>query len=151
MQGETYATAIGELRNGRKTSHWVWYVFPQIMLGRSDFAAHYAIESCCQAVEYLRHPLLGPRYQESVAAVTQHVLAPGRADVDRGLAGVLGGIDATKFVSSLTLFAEVARVKNQDDLRPLVETLDRWYATGMKACGKTLDFIVQSGDWARHC
>ena len=70
-QGGTYDRALAELRAGRKTSHWMWFVFPQIAgLGRSPMAQRYAIASLDEARAYLDHPVLGPRLRECAAALT---------------------------------------------------------------------------------
>ena len=99
--GGTYDQAVAELRRGRKTSHWMWFVFPQIAgLGRSAMAQAYAIGSLAEARAYLAHPLLGPRLHECVAAVLEHV--------DRSAEAIFGGIDALKLRSSMTLFARAA-------------------------------------------
>ena len=96
--GGTYTQALRELRAGRKTSHWMWFVFPQVAgLGRSSTAQAYAIASLQEARDYLAHPVLGPRLRESVAAVLTHT--------DRTAEQVFGGIDALKLRSSMTLFA----------------------------------------------
>ena len=95
----TYDRALSELRDGRKTSHWMWFVFPQIAgLGRSATAQHYAIGSIGEARAYLAHPVLGPRLCESVDVL----LALPTADAE----AVFGGVDALKARSSLTLFAQ---------------------------------------------
>jgi uncharacterized protein (DUF1810 family) len=88
---------VSELRNGRKTSHWMWYVFPQVKgLGRSWMANEYAIASLAEAQAYLRHPVLGARLIECA----QLMLA-----IDgKSAAEVLGSIDAMKLRSSMTLF-----------------------------------------------
>ncbi len=113
-QASHYDQAIGELRRGRKTSHWMWFVFPQIAgLGRSETARFYAIGSVDEARAYLAHPLLGTRLIEATAAVTA---APGSAEA------VLGAIDAIKLRSSMTLFAAVA-----DDPAPFRAALDRFF------------------------
>ena len=92
---------LAELRAGRKRSHWMWFVFPQIEgLGFSAMAARYAIASRAEAIAYLRHPVLGPRLVEC----TKLFLA-----VDGGsLQAILGSPDDLKFCSSMTLFAETA-------------------------------------------
>jgi len=96
--GGTYEQALRELRAGRKTSHWMWFVFPQIAgLGHSSMAQAYAITSLEQARAYLAHPVLGPRLRACTAAVLTHT--------DRSAEQVLGGIDALKLRSSMTLFA----------------------------------------------
>lgn len=110
----SYKTALGELQRGAKRSHWMWYVFPQIAgLGRSPTAQHFAIRSVDEALAYLDHPLLGPRYLECVAALQDLPTSDPVA--------VLGDIDAMKLRSSLTLFEAV---------RPnslLAAALDRWF------------------------
>ena len=96
--GGTYDRALRELRAGRKTSHWMWFVFPQVAgLGHSSMAQAYAIASLDQARDYLAHPVLGPRLRECTAAVLSHP--------DRSAEQILGGIDALKLRSSMTLFA----------------------------------------------
>jgi len=113
-QEETYDTALGELRTGRKQSHWIWFVFPQLAgLGSSPTAQHYAIRSLEEAQAYLAHPILGGRLHESLKAL--QLLEPTSAE------SVFGSLDAMKFRSSLTLFAEA-------DGDPIVEAaLDRWF------------------------
>jgi uncharacterized protein (DUF1810 family) len=100
-RGGTYDRALAELRDGRKTSHWMWFVFPQIAgLGTSPMAQRYAIASLDEARAYLAHPVLGARLRESASALT------GLAT--RSPEEVLGGIDAIKLRSSMTLFARAA-------------------------------------------
>lgn len=97
----TYAQALRELRAGRKTTHWMWFVFPQIAgLGHSAMARAYAILSVDEARAYLAHPVLGPRLRECTGAL----LALGGVTAE----SVLGGIDAMKLRSSMTLFARAA-------------------------------------------
>jgi uncharacterized protein (DUF1810 family) len=99
--GGTYARALDELRAGRKTSHWMWFVFPQIAgLGHSPTAVRFAISGLDEARAYLAHPVLGPRLREAAQALTE---LPGRSPEY-----VLGGIDALKLRSSMTLFARAA-------------------------------------------
>jgi uncharacterized protein (DUF1810 family) len=100
-RGGTYDGALAELRDGRKTSHWMWFVFPQITgLGSSPMAQRYAISSLDEARAYLAHPVLGDRLRESARALT-------RLDT-RSPDEVLGGIDAMKLRSSMTLFMRAA-------------------------------------------
>jgi uncharacterized protein (DUF1810 family) len=69
-RGGTYQRAVAELRNGRKTSHWMWFIFPQIAgLGRSAMAQAYAISDLAEAQAYLAHPVLGPRLIECAEIV----------------------------------------------------------------------------------
>lgn len=96
-EGGTYDQALAELRRGQKTSHWMWFVFPQIAgLGRSSMARRYAIGSLVEARSYLAHPVLGARLR--VCASTLLELADPAAE------HVFGGIDAVKLASSMTLF-----------------------------------------------
>jgi uncharacterized protein (DUF1810 family) len=106
-----YDTALAEIRAGRKTSHWIWYTFPQIEgLGRSSTARAYAIRDLAEACEYLRDPLLRARYEEIAAAVSDQ-LAQGVS-----LETLMGGrIDALKLVSSLTLFRAAAQRLARED------------------------------------
>ncbi len=99
--GATYDHAVAELRGGRKTSHWMWFVFPQIAgLGYSPTSRTYAITSLDEARAYLSHPVLGPRLTECAATLA-------------GLAGrtaeqIFGEVDAMKLQSSMTLFMHAA-------------------------------------------
>lgn len=114
-QVTSFATALAELRSGRKQSHWMWYVFPQIAgLGRSQTAIFYAIADAQEARAYLAHPLLGPRLIDAVAAA---ITAPGSAEA------IFGTVDAMKLRSSLTLFATVA-----DDPAPFRKGLERFFS-----------------------
>ena len=95
----TYDQALAELRAGRKTSHWMWFVFPQIAgLGRSAVAQAYAIADLDEARAYLQHPVLGPRLVTAAETLLTHR--------DRSADSILGGIDAIKLRSSMTLFAQ---------------------------------------------
>jgi uncharacterized protein (DUF1810 family) len=97
-QGGTYDAAVGELRAGRKRSHWMWFVFPQIAgLGESPTSRKYAISSLEEARAYLAHPVLGRRLKDAARFVAE---LRGRTAED-----IFGGIDAIKLRSSMTLFA----------------------------------------------
>jgi uncharacterized protein (DUF1810 family) len=99
--GGTYERALTELRAGHKTSHWMWFVFPQRAgLGQSEMSRTYAIASPEEARAYLDHPILGPRLVESAEALLAHRAKSARE--------VLGEIDAVKLRSSMTLFSRVA-------------------------------------------
>ena len=99
--GGTYDAALAELRRGRKTSHWMWFVFPQLAgLGRSPTARRFALSGGDEARAYLAHPVLGPRLRECAQALTALPTADPVA--------VLGSVDAQKLRSSMTLFALVA-------------------------------------------
>lgn len=100
-QGRNYDVAVAELRAGRKDSHWMWYVFPQIAgLGVSAMAQTYAIGSLAEARAYLAHPVLGARLVDCVAAL---VALKGRSARE-----IFGRPDDVKLRSSLTLFAQAA-------------------------------------------
>jgi uncharacterized protein (DUF1810 family) len=100
-RGDIYDRALAELRAGRKTSHWMWFVFPQITgLGRSPMAQEFAIASLAEAKAYLAHPVLGPRLVECADALTT---LSGHTAED-----IFGSIDAIKLRSSMTLFARAA-------------------------------------------
>ena len=99
--GGTYQRAVAELRRGRKASHWVWFVFPQIAgLGYSPASRTYAITGLAEARAYLAHPVLGPRLAECAG-----ILA-GRQD--RTAEQIFGEVDALKLCSSMTLFSRAA-------------------------------------------
>lgn len=96
-QENSHADAVAELRRGRKTSHWMWFIFPQLRaLGRSATAQHYGITSLAEAEAYLRHPLLAARLAEACDTL---LAANGSAEA------ILGAVDAMKLRSSMTLFA----------------------------------------------
>ncbi|HEY2258809.1 MAG TPA: DUF1810 domain-containing protein [Solirubrobacteraceae bacterium] len=99
--GDTYASAVEEIRAGRKVSHWMWFVFPQIAgLGHSPVARRYAISSLDEARDYLAHPVLGPRLLECARILTEQ---GGRTAEE-----VFGSVDAQKLQSSMTLFSLAA-------------------------------------------
>jgi uncharacterized protein (DUF1810 family) len=100
-QASCYDRVLAELRRGHKSTHWMWFIFPQIAgLGRSPSAQFYALASLDEARAYLNHPVLGPRLIECAAAANA---VPGGSAYD-----IFGGIDEAKFRSSLTLFAAAA-------------------------------------------
>jgi uncharacterized protein (DUF1810 family) len=114
-QAHAYDGALRELRAGRKTGHWIWYVFPQLTgLGMSDLSRYYAIRSLDEARAYLDHPVLGPRLRACAEALLAVEDAPAEA--------ILGPVDAMKVRSSVTLFH---RADPLDPLFPAV--LDRFY------------------------
>jgi uncharacterized protein (DUF1810 family) len=114
-QAGVFEQVCSELRQGRKRSHWMWFVFPQIKgLGNSATAQLYAISSCEEAEAYLQHSLLGPRLLECTRLVTQ---VEGRS-----IEEILGFPDNLKFRSSMTLFAHAAR-----DKRIFLEALSKYF------------------------
>src|SRR3990172_8554228 len=108
-----FAAALAELRAGRKTGHWIWYVFPQLAgLGRSSTATYFGLADAGEAALYLRDPVLGPRLG---AAVHAHLTGQRPAR----LQALMGSpVDALKLVSCLTLFRHVARALSTSDPRP---------------------------------
>lgn len=115
-QAAQYAAALAELRAGRKRTHWIWYVLPQIQgLGSSAMSVRYAISGLPEAGAYLDHPTLGTRLRECVAAMNAHTGSTAVA--------ILGDIDAKKFHSCVTLFARVAEAGS-----PFHEALAKYFA-----------------------
>lgn len=115
-QAPVYETALAELRAGRKRTHWMWFVFPQIAgLGHSPMAQHYAISGLGEAKAYLAHPLLGSRLEECTKVVKAHTR--------RSAHEIFGAPDDMKFRSCLTLFSHAA-----PDGRLFRETLQQFYA-----------------------
>lgn len=114
-QQAVYPRVVAELRAGRKQSHWMWFIFPQIEgLGHSAMAQRYAIGSRAEAVAYLEHPLLGPRLRECTRLVN--------AVADKDIHAILGSPDDMKFKSSMTLFARAAA-----DNADFAAALDKYY------------------------
>jgi uncharacterized protein (DUF1810 family) len=112
---QTYRQAVAELRRGRKTSHWMWFIFPQIAgLGRSPIAQLYAIADLAEARAYLAHPVLGPRLVECAAIVASHEGPTAEQ--------IFGGIDAMKLRSSMTLFARA-----DEDQPVFTAVLDQYF------------------------
>ena len=112
---QTYDQAVRELRRGRKTSHWMWFVFPQIAgLGHSPMAQAYAIADLAGARAYLAHPVLGPRLVECAEIVASHSGSTAEQ--------IFGGIDAMKLRSSMTLFARAA-----EDQPVFAAVLDQYF------------------------
>jgi uncharacterized protein (DUF1810 family) len=119
-----------ELRRGRKESHWMWFVFPQLRgLGRSVLALRYAIASLAEAAAYLAHPVLGPRLRRCVALVN--------AVTSRSAGDIFGYPDDLKFHSSLTLFA-----RSTADNADFAEALQKYFGGAFDPL--TLDLLSRS-------
>lgn len=115
-QEYSFPIALGELREGRKRSHWMWYIFPQLKhLGHSYNSQFYGISGIEEATDYLQHPVLGPRLRE----VSEAILNLPSTDPRE----VFGGIDALKLRSSMTLFDRVS----PDDIFSRV--LDKYFSS----------------------
>lgn len=134
--GSGFATALAELRAGRKRSHWVWYIFPQLAgLGRSSTARHYGIADRAEARAYLADPVLRQRLEQVAEAIERH-LATGAP-----LAEVMGSdVDAIKLVSSMTLFWRVgAEVPGAESVSAVAErVLHLAEEQGYAGCSFTL-------------
>ncbi|MBQ2378962.1 MAG: DUF1810 domain-containing protein [Akkermansia sp.] len=116
-----YEQALQEIREGRKRSHWVWYIFPQLRgLGYSFNANFYGIVDCDEAARYLQHPVLGTRLREITCALLQH---RGTEAED-----ILGSIDAQKVCSCMTLFDAIS----PNEL--FAEVLAAFYASNRCEC-----------------
>ncbi|BBZ28698.1 calpastatin [Mycolicibacterium madagascariense] len=117
-RGGTYDAAVAELRSGRKRSHWMWFVFPQLRgLGRTETATYYGIGSRDEAVAYLAHDVLGPRLRRCA----QLVASSGAPTAEQ----LMGHVDGLKLRSSMTLFAEAAG--DVGDAGDFVAVLEKYY------------------------
>jgi uncharacterized protein (DUF1810 family) len=115
-QSQIYAQVIDELTSGRKRSHWMWFIFPQVAgLGQSPTSVRFAISSLDEAREYLTHPVLGPRLKECTKLVLDLEGKTARQ--------IFGPVDELKFRSSMTLFAGAAP---EDDL--FERCLEKYFA-----------------------
>ena len=135
-----FETALGELRAGAKRSHWIWYVFPQIDgLGSSERSRRFALQGEAEARAFLRDPELRAR----LLTITSTVLEQVRRESRPSLRALMGSaIDATKLVSSMTLFHHVAeRLQDQDQDQ---ERLDAYRAVA-RAAGDVLALAAAEG------
>jgi uncharacterized protein (DUF1810 family) len=115
-QNPVFDRVMDELRAGRKTSHWMWFIFPQLQgLGRSEMAARFAISGMAEARAYLEHDVLGARLEECVETVLQHH--------GKSAGQIFGSPDDLKFRSCLTLFRSV-----QPGSSLYQQALDRFYS-----------------------
>lgn len=122
-----FDSVIEELKNGRKVSHWMWFIFPQIKgLGYSEMAQYYAIKNLDEAEKYLEHPVLGKRLVECTSFVM--------ATQNKSITEIFGTPDDAKFFSCMTLFSNV---KNSNDLYKQV--LDIFF--DQKSDTATIDII----------
>jgi uncharacterized protein (DUF1810 family) len=138
-----FVTALAELERGRKRSHWIWYIFPQLAgLGQSSAAIHYGLQGVDEAIAYLRDPELRDR----LLRVTAAVLAQLRRDPEPRLVDVMDSeIDALKLVSSMTLFREVARRGNDQELASKADrVLQAAKNQGYRECEVTLKELSQT-------
>lgn len=136
-----YQQALDEINSGRKRTHWMWYIFPQITgLGSSPAAVRYAITSRAEAEAFLRDPILGPGYRTLVDAVWHQVI--GR---DVSIRQLFGQPDDHKLVSSLTLFGAIADELGDDWAATVAQAngvLERAEAQGLPPCAITRRFLA---------
>ena len=126
-QAPVYAGVLDELRAGKKATHWMWFIFPQLKeLGRSTIAKHYGITSLAEAVAYLEHPLLGQRLLECTELM---LAARGKSALE-----ILGSPDDLKFRSCMTLFMAA-----RPDLPVWQAALDQYF--GGKADAATVGLL----------
>ena len=122
-----YQSALAEIKNGYKSGHWMWFVFPQFVgLGKSPKSFYYAIKSSEEAVEYLNHPVVGSRLIEITTVLY--------AIENKSITAILGAIDALKLQSCMTLFDLV-----QTNQPIFSDVLNKYYAGNR--CAKTLFYI----------
>ena len=123
-----YDRALDELRSGRKRSHWIWFVMPQLEgLGRSTMAQRYGLNGLGEAKAYLAEPTLRSRLEETIAVITDQLLRREQS-IERLMGGL---VDATKTISSLTLFAEAGL----PEARALLEQIGRHCGTTKSRIG----------------
>ena len=128
-QERSYDRALAELTAGRKDGHWMWYIFPQLRgLGRSETARFYGIEDMAEARAYLAHPVLGPRLSACTLALLPHHGTPPER--------IMGGIDALKLRSSMTLFEAAGGGPE------FGEVLEAYY--GGERCPLTINLLAAS-------
>ena len=126
-QERDYETALSEIRSGRKRSHWIWYIFPQIKgLGYSSTAQYYEIKDTAEAKEYIAHPILYPRLLEITSALLEN---------EGKIENIMGYPDNLKLKSSMTLFYLVSGE------RLFKEVLDKFY--GGEMCEFTLSAVSE--------
>lgn len=132
----TYEVALEEISTGAKTSHWIWFVFPQLLMGNSPNSVLYAMDDSTHAREYLAHGILGGRLREITRAALLQLGPPGNVEPRR----LMGSkIDCQKLASSMTLFSLVAAdVADADFARDCEEVLDHLERHGFGRCETTL-------------
>ena len=129
-QNTNLEAAVVELTAGQKTSHWIWYIFPQIAeLGYSERAKYYGIKTRKEAKAFISHPILSANYSSCLDALLLHKGTP--------IMSIMGGIDASKLNSSLTLFKGVSN--NEIILQKIEKVLEGFFDSS--ECDRTLDFL----------
>ena len=129
-QAQVYRQVVDELTDGRKRTHWMWFIFPQLTgLGHSVMAQRYAIHDLDQARRYLADPILGSRLRHDVQVMTRH---KGKSALE-----ILGSPDDLKFRSCLTLFGQAAL--DDDDRLLFAKALNQFYSG--KTDPRTLELL----------
>jgi uncharacterized protein (DUF1810 family) len=131
-QQHVIASVLSELRQGRKRSHWMWFIFPQLKdLGHTAQSIFFGISSLQEAAAYLHHPVLGPRLKECTQLVNA---VEGRSAED-----IFGEIDAMKFRSSMTLFAKATPAKAAPENQIFMDALSKYFAGELDQL--TIDYL----------
>ncbi|MEY4365374.1 MAG: hypothetical protein RLZZ305_718 [Actinomycetota bacterium] len=143
-QERDFRTAVTEIRDGRKSSHWMWHVFPQIA-GIPELHGHrssptsrlYALPDLGAACSYLAEPVLGGRYVEILRAAVRHITASGTPQFG-AVTALFGSVDAAKFVSSLTLFERAAAHAAGSDGTSVIDLAHEVFGSGdVRRCSDT--------------
>lgn len=138
-EGSSFATALEEIRSGRKCSHWIWYVFPQLPLGSSSMSRKYAIADADEARAYLRDDVL----RERLLLIADEV----RVQLESGVTPtrlMASEVDTEKLSSSMTLFTSISTAIDDVEVRAICEAiLQNLKGGGIGPCNKTTDFLHQ--------
>jgi uncharacterized protein (DUF1810 family) len=137
VQDRTYQGALNEILTGKKTGHWIWFVFPQGPFGKSETAIEYSLKSVSAAIAYIQHPILRNRLLE----ITMAVLKQLKSGIHPGI--LMGSsTDCQKLASSMTLFSYIAGNQNDGELcNATSQTLDALAPFGWEKCPKTTIWI----------
>jgi uncharacterized protein (DUF1810 family) len=134
----SYFSAIDEIKSGAKSSHWIWYVFPQIKMGSSWNSEYFAIKSSTEAVAFLKHNQLRNRYSD----ISEQILI--KLEAGRDINSLMGStIDALKLTSSMTLFSAISHNCHDDIKSVLDQSLNLIQSQGVPRCQITTDWILE--------
>lgn len=137
VQDRSYHGALNEILNGKKTGHWIWFVFPQGPFGKSETAIEYSLKSVSEAIAYIQHPVLHNRLLEITMAVLKQLKSGIHPEILMG-----SSIDCLKLATSMTLFNYIAENQNDRELCDATsQTLDSLAAYGLEKCPKTTIWI----------
>ena len=136
-QGGTYPSALNEILNGKKTGHWIWFVFPQGPFGNTETAIEYSLKSVSEAIAYIQHPILRNRLLEITMAVLKQLKSGIHPEILMG-----SPTDCLKLASSMTLFNYVTENQHDHALCDATsQTLGLLAACGWEKCSKTIIWI----------